>query len=243
MAHAGRFIPGHDARSNILARGEAQFPSFGHRDVATRQHHARDRTHPLGGSNPKITKITRWVACEASFRCLAREVEIPDRACGERRSRLLHDDRGTEGGGSSTRRAPLGQVVVHERPDTRERWDSRERGAGRCALRLHGWQAPHDESVGWILSVLYDPDAFSGVTTVTQGERDGLTGKGTRGSGRIIGHVLAARPAIDRTFQDCPLAVERTDPHQPRRRGRTPLEGFGDAPCSRRGRSGCHRGK
>jgi len=151
MAHAGRFIPGHDARSNILARGEAQFPSFGHRDVATRQHHARDRTHPLGGSNPKITKITRRVACEASFRCLAREVEIPDRACGERRSRLLHDDRGTEGGGSSTRRAPLGQVVVHERPDTRERWDSRER-AGRCALRLHGWQAPHDESVGWILS-------------------------------------------------------------------------------------------
>src|SRR6266478_4726345 len=47
---------------------------------------------------------------------------------------------------------------------------------------------------------------------MTQGERDGQTGKGTRRSGRIIGHVLAARPPIDRTLQDCPFAVERTDP-------------------------------
>src|SRR5207245_11788185 len=86
------------------------------------------------------------------------------------------------------------------------------RGAGRCALGLPGRHAPHDEWVGWIHSVLYDPDAFRGVTSMTQGERDGQTGKGTRRSGRIIGDVLAARPPIDRTLQDCPFAVERTDP-------------------------------
>ena len=112
MARAGRFIPRHNAGSDVLAGRKAKLPSLGNRDVATRQDHARDRTHPLGGSNPKITKITRWVACEAGFRCLSREVEIPHHACGERRSHLLHDDRWSEDGGLSTRRATLNQVVV-----------------------------------------------------------------------------------------------------------------------------------
>src|SRR5207247_7191339 len=65
LAHAGRFIPRHNAGPDVLAGRDAKLQSVGNRDVATRQHHARDRTHPLGGSNPNTPKITRWHACDA----------------------------------------------------------------------------------------------------------------------------------------------------------------------------------
>src|SRR6266403_1329071 len=76
---------------------------------------------------------------------------------------------------------------------------------------LLGWQAPHDESVGWEPSVLHDSDAFRGAAMGPQGEREGRTGEGARRGGGVVRHVLAARPAIDRTLQDGRLGVERTD--------------------------------
>src|SRR5205814_5968966 len=45
-----------------------------------------------------------------------------------------------------------------------------------------------------------------------QGVREGRTGEGARRRGGVVRHVLAARPAIDRTLQDGRLGVERTDP-------------------------------